>query len=377
MIDVPSLLYSDTEDDLRSAVRDLLRDHSSWSETLRRTGEVPTGDSELWPQLAHGLGLAGLPVPESLGGADATWSEVAVVLEELGGSVSDVPFLTSAVLATALAMEIGANDLISELASGVVVAAVAVPLGRPFSMLGTEVTHEGSAVSGRIPLVAGALEANVLLVPVGGTVLQVSAADVIRDEAVSLDMTRRLADLTFDRVEARELAGGERVPPAMVRTASVGAALLASEQLGLAERALDMTIEYVRERRQFGRTIGSYQAVKHRLADLWTDVTKARAVARYAAACAARMSDDLHVAASLAQALCSQVSVRVAEECVQLHGGIGFTWEHPAHLYLKRARADALALGTPAYHRSHLGGLVDLPRPVPSQSDPLTFSRSD
>ncbi|HSE56263.1 MAG TPA: acyl-CoA dehydrogenase family protein, partial [Nocardioidaceae bacterium] len=118
---------------------------------------------------------------------------------------------------------------------------------------------------------------------------------------------------------------------------------------------------YLKERRQFGRVVGGFQALKHRLADLYTLVEQARAAARYAAATAAEGDPDAQIAASVAQAYCSDVAVRAAEECVQLHGGIGMTWEHPAHLYLKRAKADQIALGTPGAHRARLGELVDLP----------------
>ncbi len=142
---------------------------------------------------------------------------------------------------------------------------------------------------------------------------------------------------------------------------TAGAAILASEQLGLAERCLEMTVDYVKERKQFGRAIGSYQALKHRLAEVWAGVTQARAVARYAADCLATGDPDAAVAASIAQAYCSPVAVRAAEECVQMHGGIGFTWEHPAHLFLKRAKADAVALGTARAHRALLGDQVGLP----------------
>jgi alkylation response protein AidB-like acyl-CoA dehydrogenase len=146
-----------------------------------------------------------------------------------------------------------------------------------------------------------------------------------------------------------------------VRTAlTVGAALLASEQLGLAQWCLDTTVEYAKTRYQFGRPIGSFQALKHRLADLFVDVTQARAAARNAANCAATGDDDLAVAAAVAQAWCSPLAVRAAEECVQLHGGIGFTWEHPAHLFLKRAKADAVAFGNADRHRQALAALVDL-----------------
>ncbi|MDT4938040.1 MAG: hypothetical protein QOG80_1711, partial [Pseudonocardiales bacterium] len=138
-------------------------------------------------------------------------------------------------------------------------------------------------------------------------------------------------------------------------------ALLASEQLGLAQRCLDMIVDHLKTRYQFGRQIGSFQALKHRAADLWVAISQARAVARYAAGCVADHDADAPVAVALAQAYCSPVAVRAAEECVQLHGGIGFTWEHPTHLYLKRAKADAILFGTARRHRARLGELVGLP----------------
>jgi len=172
----------------------------------------------------------------------------------------------------------------------------------------------------------------------------------------SLDLTRRLADVTFAGAPGRLVAGA--VGPAL----TAGAVLLASEQLGVAQWCLDTTVEHLKTRYQFGRPVGSFQALKHRLADLWVQVTQARAVARYAAGCLADSDPDLPVAVALAQAHCAPVAVRAAEECVQLHGGIGFTWEYPAHLYLKRAKADAIGLGTPERHRAALAALIDLPR---------------
>jgi alkylation response protein AidB-like acyl-CoA dehydrogenase len=137
--------------------------------------------------------------------------------------------------------------------------------------------------------------------------------------------------------------------------------MLAAEQLGLAERCLEMTVAYLKERRQFGRQIGSFQALKHRAADLWVGVTQARAAARYAAACLATADPDTPVAIALAKAACSDIAVRAAQECLQLHGGIGFTWEHPTHLYLKRAKSSSIGFGTADRHRASLAGLVDLP----------------
>ena len=150
----------------------------------------------------------------------------------------------------------------------------------------------------------------------------------------------------------------------MSRALTVGAALLASEQLGVASWCLDETVDYLKTRYQFGRQIGSFQALKHRIADVWVDVTQARAVARYAADCAATDDPDLPVAVAVAQAFNSGVAVRTAEECLQLHGGIGFTWEHPIHLYLKRAKTTSIAFGTAAAHRETLGTLVNLLPPV-------------
>jgi alkylation response protein AidB-like acyl-CoA dehydrogenase len=170
-------------------------------------------------------------------------------------------------------------------------------------------------------------------------------------------------------VEAAVLAAGEAAEHAVSAALSTAAGLLASEQLGVAEWCLAATVDYVKQRRQFARPVGSFQALKHRLADLWAAIGQARTAARYAADCLAGGSPwgdphpDTAVAVAMAQSMCAEVAVHAAEECIQLHGGIGMTWEHPAHLYLKRARADLVALGTPGRHRADLAHLVDLPPP--------------
>ena len=150
---------------------------------------------------------------------------------------------------------------------------------------------------------------------------------------------------------------------AVASALAAGAAVLASEQLGVAQRCLDMTVAHLKERHQFARPIGSFQALKHRLADVWIAVSQARAASRYAAACLASGDPDAAVAVAVAKAYCSETAVHAAQECVQLHGGIGFTWEHPAHLYLKRAKADSIGFGTPDAHRAALADLVNLPAP--------------
>jgi alkylation response protein AidB-like acyl-CoA dehydrogenase len=207
----------------------------------------------------------------------------------------------------------------------------------------------------------------VLLVPVaapGGTELHLverAGTGVVTDAVVSLDMTRPVADVALEDAPSRlllEAGAGEQAVRGGLR---LGAALLASEQVGIAEWCLRDTVDYLKERRQFGRVLASYQALKHRLADLSMRVQSAGAAAQYAAAVAAVDHPDLLVATSVAQAYCSTVAVEAAEECVQLHGGIGMTWEHPAHLYLKRAKADQLALGSTGDHLDRLAELVGLP----------------
>ncbi|RSS44902.1 acyl-CoA dehydrogenase, partial [Streptomyces sp. WAC07061] len=178
-----------------------------------------------------------------------------------------------------------------------------------------------------------------------------------------LDLTRPLADVTLDGAAATRLADPASARAAVAGALLSGAGLLASEQLGLAEWCLTETVAYVRERHQFNRPVGSFQALKHRLARLWLDVASARAAARAAADALATGAPDAPLTVAVAQAYCSGVAVRAAEECVQLHGGIGMTWEHPAHLYLKRAKADSLALGTAGHHRGLVADFAELPAP--------------
>ncbi len=218
--------------------------------------------------------------------------------------------------------------------------------------------------------VADALPADVLIVPADAVPfgLYAVAADAVgltRTPVVSLDMTRQLSDLTLDDIAARRIASGSVAQAAVAAALRAGAAMLAAEQLGLAERALDITLAYAKQRYQFARPVGSFQALKHRFADWWVAVTQARAASRYAAACLAGEDPDVPVAVALAKSVCSDTAVLAGQEMIQLHGGIGFTWEHPAHLYLKRAKSSALALGTADRHRASLADLVDLPPPPP------------
>lgn len=375
MSTVPDLLYSDVEDDLRAAVRAVLADRCGAAAVLGRIETAEPYDPALWRVLAGELGLAGLLVPEKLGGQGASAREAAVVLEELGGAVAPVPFLGSAVLATTALLGCDTADaataaLIGRLAAGEETAALAVPLSAaPGGAFPSAVRADaGGRLTGAVTSVADALTAGVLVVPAlgpqGPGLFEVAAADAVVGRPVSFDLTRPLADLRLDGARGRLLAGGDAAAAALERALLTGAGLLASEQVGVAQWCLDGTVEYLGERRQFGRVVGSFQALKHRLADVWLDVVSARAAARNAAGVLAASPYDpaeAALAVAVAQAYVSPVAVRAAEEAVQLHGGIGMTWEHPLHLYLKRAKADEIALGTAGRHRAALAGLVGLP----------------
>ena len=434
------LLYSDGERDLGAALADLLARQAAPADVIARTEQRDTYDLKLWRAVAADIGVAGLLIPEPLGGAGASYRELAAAAEQFGAAVAPIPYLGSAAVATAVLLSAArsaaaadaeadaaramptapwssgeglsgpaaaaraaalraqaaadaaaagsgagvratpvspAAGLLRQLADGSLTAALAVTAttmpGGPFPAA-ARVAGRGPAGSGTVKLrgtiraVADALPASALLVPAEGVpsalyLVEASAAGVHRTPVISLDMTRQLCDISLDDAEGRPLAVGVAATAAVNAGLAAGAAMLAAEQLGLAQRCLDLTVAYVQERRQFARPIGSFQALKHRLADLWTTITQARAASRYAAACLADADPDAPVAVALAKSACCDAAVLAAQECVQLHGGIGFTWEHPAQLYLKRAKASALAFGTPGAHRAALAGLVDLPGP--------------
>jgi alkylation response protein AidB-like acyl-CoA dehydrogenase len=385
------LRYSDTERELASALGDLLAAQSGWKDVLARTEAGEAYDASLWHAVASGVGCAGLLIPEPLGGAGASYRELATAAEQLGAAVAPVPYLGSAAVATTTLLSAAtstvhtaagsgaAASLLRRLADGATTAALAVEFTAwPGAGFPTQVRLAGlrqgdvaagvARLRGTVRSVADALPADVLLVPADGVPpglyqVDATAEGVHRTPVVSLDMTRQLCDVTLDDAPGRSIASGEAAERAVADGLAAGAAILAAEQLGLAQRCLDMTVAYVKERRQFARPVGSFQGLKHRLADLWVSVTQARAASRYAAACLATGDEDAPVAVALAKAYCSEVATHAAEECVQMHGGIGFTWEHPAHLYLKRAKASSIAFGTPDAHRATLASLAGIPAP--------------
>ena len=374
-----NLLYGETETELRAAVRELLADKAPWRDVLARTETGQTYDESLWHTLAAEVGCAGLLIPESLGGAGASYREAAVVAEEVGRAVAPVPFLGSAVIATAALLAAGDTEYLPELASGALTASLAIPFAagarhRPEATVRLDAPQRGDGrgdyrLTGTITGLADALPAGLLIVPVdsvpyGLYAVRVSEPGVGKRPLVSLDMTRQLCEVRLESVLARRVAAGQPAEQAVAAALLAGAGVVASEQLGVAEQCLDTTVAYVKERRQFARPVGSFQAIKHRLADLWVSVTQARAAARYAADwLAAGFGPETTLAVALAKATCSDTALKAAQEMVQLHGGIGFTWEHPAHLYLKRAKADSIGLGTADAHRASLDVLANLPAP--------------
>ncbi|NMO33116.1 acyl-CoA/acyl-ACP dehydrogenase [Streptomyces sp. GMY01] len=354
------LLYSEEEEALRAAVRDLLTDHCDAAGVLARAESEAPHDLALWKSLAEGMGLAGLLVPEEQGGQGATHREAAVVLEELGRAVAPVPYLTSAVVATEALLACGEEELLARLASGRTVGVLAVALHLAPGAAFPAVRVQDGVLHGELTGIADAAAADVLLVPAAdGGLYAVDSDAVTVTGQVSLDLTRPVAAVRLDGAAGRRVGDAG---PAVRRALRAAVGLLASEQFGLADWSLTETVRYLKERKQFNRPVGGFQALKHRLAQLWLEVVNLRAAARNAADALAR-DEDADVAAAVAQAYAAPVAVHAAEEALQLHGGIGMTWEHPVHLYLKRAKADSLAYGTAGAHREALAGLVDLQAP--------------
>ncbi|WP_241684137.1 acyl-CoA dehydrogenase family protein [Actinomadura sp. J1-007] len=330
--------------------------------------ETPEGyDPAVWARMAGELGLQGLAVPEEHGGAGFGVRELAVVFEEMGRALVCSPYLaTVALAATALSAcgDGGARrDLLPGIASGETIATL---------VDGASLTarEEGGAwtLSGAETYVLDGHVAGLVLaaVPYGGeTALFAVDADAAAESGAlartvlpTVDQTRRLARLVLTDVPARRIAGD--AADAVQRAYDVAAVALAAEQLGGAQRTLDMTVEYAKVRRQFGRPIGSFQAVKHRCADMFVQVESARSAVLNAAAVADEAPGELPAAAALAKAYCSDAYAGVAGEGIQIHGGIGFTWEHDAHLYFKRAHGSRQLFGAPDVHRERLAALAGI-----------------
>ena len=357
------LLDDEIEGQLRDAVARFVAERCGHKVATSLYDGLRSGPEDVWAALAYEMDLAGVLIPAELGGNGGSPRQAAVVMEELGRWVCPVPFLTSAVLATT-ALVHGGSQLAAALVRDRRTACLAVSFATaPDGRVSSVTADRRGRLTGSISSVAGLIEADMVLIPavadgrVSLYAIERRAVDV--DPIVSLDMTRQIADLHVDQVPCEPVIADAE--PAVTAGVETAAGLLASEQVGLAQWCFQTTVDYLKQRRQFGRMVGSYQAIKHRLANLYVAVEEAAATARYAAAALAEGAADVPVAVSTAQAYCSDVAVWVAEESIQLHGGIGMTWEYPLHLYVKRAKADQIALGSPGDHRARLARIVDLP----------------
>ncbi|MEE1761384.1 acyl-CoA dehydrogenase family protein [Streptomyces sp. SP18BB07] len=359
---------SDAElDDLRETVRSVCAD-AGGTAAVRRQPEHSSGiDTELWDTLGRQVGLAALGLPEPAGGIGGL-AEIAVVCEELGRTLAPVPLLSSTVLAGQVLAGCGTADkALAELAEGTVHALAVVAADgtwRPGSVP-VAVSWQGGVpiLDGTAPFVLDGADARALVVAASGTdgvdlfLLDPGGPGVTVRRVPTLDLSRGQAVVTFSGARARPLTAGGEGAEVVSRALDVALVALAAEQLGGAQAALDMTVAHVRDRTQFGRAIGGFQAVKHTCADMLLQVEGARsAVVR--AVRAADSREALAEAAAVAQAWACEAFVSVTAECVQLHGGMGFTWEHDAHLYFRRAQSDAVLLGGAAHHRERLAGLL-------------------
>jgi alkylation response protein AidB-like acyl-CoA dehydrogenase len=361
--------FSEEQLELGKVVRDFLADKSS-EEDVRRLMETEEGyDPAVWEQMATQLGLQGLIIPEELGGSGYGYLELAVVLEQMGAALLCAPyFSTVALAANALlhcAEDAAAKEHLPGIASGETVATLALaedsgdwsldgiamqaaPDGAGWKLTGVK-SYVIDGHSANLVLVAARTENGLSLFACAG-----DADGLIRAPLSTMDLTRKLARLEFTDVSAHLISTEGGAADGLSRVLDLAAVALAAEQTGGAQRALDMSVSYAKERIQFGRPIGSFQAVKHKCADMLVAVESAKSAAYYAGWCADRLDDDLPVAASMAKAFCSEAYFEAAADTIQIHGGIGFTWEHPAHLYFKRAKSSQLMLGDPAYHRARL-----------------------
>ena len=361
--------FSEEQEELRRITRQFLESKSPETEVRRLMDTTDGYDPAVWGQMAGELGLQSLTIPEEYGGQGYTYVELTVVLEEMGRALLAAPFFSTVALATNTILHSGdeqaKKDLLPGIASGETIATLAFtePNGR-WDTTGIEATAtrsgDGWTIDGTKMFVLDGHVANLILVAArtgdGISLFRVEgdAAGLTRTPLATMDQTRKQAKLEFSGTPATLLGeenGGEAV---LGRVLDLAAVALAAEQVGGAQKVLDMSVQYAKDRVQFGRPIGSFQAIKHKCADMLLEVESAKSAAYYAAWCAAELNDELPEVACLAKAYCSEAYFHSAAENIQIHGGIGFTWEHPAHLYFKRAKSSELLFGDPTYHRELL-----------------------
>ncbi len=365
---------TEEQEALRNVTRRFLEQRSPEAVVREMMRDPKGGSRTLWKRMADEVGLQGLSLPEQFGGGGATFREVSVVMGELGRSVASVPYLSTVCLAVPAIVTSGDEQAMSGwlpgIASGDVIATVAYLEGdKPFDLspeLGT--VARGSTLTGTKRYVLDGAAADLILVLAatdeGPTLFAVDAGSgpvgFTATPLPTMDQTRRQADLTFQDTPAVQIgAAGSGLP--LLRSAfDHGFVGIAAECVGGAERCLEMAVEYAKVRVQFGRPIGSFQAIKHRCADNYVELELAGATATFAAQQLADGADEAPVLASVAKSFCAEMYLRAAKDNIQIHGGIGYTWDHPAHLYLKRAKTNQILLGDTALQHRRVGQLIGL-----------------
>jgi len=367
---------TEEQQEMAGAVAAFLDKRSPESEVRRLMEDGGAPDPAVWAQMAGQLGLTGLIVPEQYGGAGFGFLDFALVAERTGAALLVAPLLSTVCAASAVMLSTD-EDLksayLAGLASGEKIGTLALAeRSGSWDIAATEMSADVGAdgrttLSGAKMYVTDGEQADIFIVsarsPVGSVGLYVVEANspAVSVTALStLDMTRPQAVVEFADATARPLTDDANSTAVIERVMATAAIMLAAEQVGGAQRCLDMAVEYAKIRVQFGRPIGSFQAIKHKCADMLLDVESARSAAYYAASVLDDDNESTLVAAALAKAHCSSAYTRVAAENIQIHGGIGFTWEHSAHLYFKRAKTSEILFGDPAWQRERLADLVGI-----------------
>ncbi|OBH96892.1 acyl-CoA dehydrogenase family protein [Mycobacterium sp. E2733] len=369
-----SFMFTDEQNELRRTVRSFLEGKANEAE-VRRQMESPTGyDTTVWRRMSDQLGLVGLAIPEEFGGQGFSFVELGIVVEEMGRCLLPSPYFASVVLAANLVLHAGDRTAqkryLPGIASGASVATVAVTEESGRWEAGCIQVRarggcDGWVLDGTKTYVLDGCSADVIFVvartDAGVSLFAVDTLDtVVRRPLSTLDQTRKQAHIEFNATPATLVGHEGRAWPVLMRVLALGAAALAAEQIGGAQRCLEMAVDYAKVRRQFGKPIGSFQAIRHKCADVLLDVECARGVAHYAVRAAAQLSDELPAVASLAKACSSDAYARAAAANIQIHGGIGFTWEHSAHLYYKRAKSSGHLLGDATFHRGLLADEIGI-----------------
>ena len=360
--------FNEEQEELRKMVERFLAEKSPETEVRRLMATEDGYDEAVWAQMAEQLGLQAIAIPEEFGGAGFGFVELLVILEQMGAALLCAPYFSTAVLATSALLNSGDDaakaEYLPRIAGGAIATLALTEDSGRWEL--SEITCEASAsgdgyvLNGSKNYVLDGHTAEIILVAAktgkGLSLFAVErgAAGLSTTVLQTMDQTRKQARLEFAGTPARLIGAEGGAEAGLAKTLDQAAIALAAEQVGGAQRVLDNAVAYAKERIQFGRPIGSFQAIKHKLADMLLEVESAKSAAYYGAWAAAEDAEDLPVVACLAKSYCSEAYFHAAAENIQIHGGIGFTWEHHAHLYFKRAKSSELLFGDPAYHRELL-----------------------